>query len=734
MSPRGSRSRRGPASGRSSPFDDRRGPGRARSFRPSRRTAVAGLLALAAAAGAYWAWSAEPALPVHPNVLLITLDTTRADRLGSYGYASAGTPNLDRLALDGVRFARALSPVPLTLPAHASLMTGLQPYRHGVRNNGHFVLPEDVPTLAARFSAAGYETAAFVSAFVLDRQFGLARGFDVYDDALDPPAVDGAGLELERRGDRTASAAAAWLARRSQAPRRPWFLWVHFYDAHDPYAPPAPFAERHAATPYDGEIAFVDAQVGRLLESPDVQGAAPPLVIVAGDHGESLGDHGESTHGLFLYEGAIKVPLIVAWPGILRRQVVDTAVRLVDVAPTLARLAGVEFGATDGRDLTPLVRRTGEAPEPAPPAYAETYFPQFFMRWAPLRAVDDGRWKYIDGPEPELYEIATDPGEARNRAATDPAVARALKRTLETSVRATPDRSAQAPVSAEAQRRLSALGYVATPAVAQAGETGPDPKRMVPIFERLLAGNRAIAGGRAGEAARIARDVIAQDGANPFARLVLGRALLAGGDAPGAVAALTTYLAAVPGSAEAHHWLALAHVRQDRRDLALAEEEAALALDPRLAPAIALRAGLLFSSGRAGEGLEALRAAVEAQPNHAALRTDYADLLADAGRVDEAAAEYQRALDRRGDDTRALVGLGMLLARQSALDRALALFTKALELDAGQEEARIERAAVYSRLGRARESRADLERLTGPEVRPDIRATALRELAAMRRR
>ncbi|MGE0816873.1 MAG: sulfatase-like hydrolase/transferase [Vicinamibacterales bacterium] len=696
--------------------------------------AVAGVLAAAVAAGAYWFWTAEPALPDRPNVLLITLDTTRADHLGSYGYASAGTPNLDRLALDGVRFARALSPVPLTLPAHASLMTGQDPYRHGVRNNGHFVLPDDVPTLAARFSAAGYETAAFVSAFVLDRQFGLARGFDVYDDALDPPAVESAGLELERRGDRTASAAAAWLARRPQAPRRPWFLWVHFYDAHDPYVPPAPFDGRYSAMPYDGEIAFVDAQVGRLLQASDIQQAAPPLVIVAGDHGESLGEHGESTHGLFLYEGAIKVPLIVAWPGILRRQVVDTAVRLVDVAPTLAGLAGIELGPTDGRDLTPLMRRTGGAPAPASPAYAETYFPQFFMRWAPLRAVDDGRWKYIDGPDPELYEIATDPAETRNRAATEPAVARALKRTLETSVRAAAARSAEAPVSAEAQRRLSALGYVATPAAAAAGETGPDPKRMVPLFERLLAGNRALAAGRAGDAARIAREVLAQDPANPFARLVLGRALLAGADAAGAVAALKAYVAAVPGSAEAHHWLALAYVRQDRRDLALAEEEAALALDPRLAPAIALRAGLLFSGGRAGEGLEGLRAAVTAQPDHATLRTDYADLLADAGRPDEAAAEYQRALERRGDDTRALVGLGMLLARQGTLDRALALFTKALDLDPRQEEARIERAAVYSRLGRVRESRADLERLTGPDVRPDIRAAALRELARGRGR
>ena len=338
--------------------------------------------------------------PATPDVLLITLDTTRADRLGSYGYAGAATPNLDRLAADGVRFERALSPVPLTLPAHASLLTGRQPFTHGVRNNGHFVLPAEVPTLAAALAARGYETAAFVSSFVLDRQFGLARGFAHYDDQLDQaPPGPAASLELERRGDRTVAAARAWLAGTArQNSRRPYFLWVHLYSAHDPYVPPSPFRERFADRPYDGEVAFDDAVVGELLDATGYGAARGPLVVVAGDHGESLGDHGESTHGLFVYDSALRVPLILAWPGVVAPAVATPSVGLVDVAPTILDLAGANaLAGAEGRSLRSLVRGDGLADD-SPPVYAESYFPQYFMQWSPLRAIEAGRWKFIDAP------------------------------------------------------------------------------------------------------------------------------------------------------------------------------------------------------------------------------------------------------------------------------------------------------------------------------------------------
>jgi choline-sulfatase len=710
--------------------------------RPDPPRWLAGLAAVVllagGAAGLWMVWSrpAVPARPARPNVLLVTLDTTRADRLGSYGYAGAATPHLDRLAAGGIRFTQAMSPAPLTLPAHASLMTGRNPYAHGVRNNGHFVLAADVPTLAERFAAAGYDTAAFVSSFVLDRQFGLARGFATYDDALDPPRGLADSLELERRGDRTVAAAAAWLAGRPATPSRPYFLWVHLYDAHDPYTPPASYRASFEGRPYDGEIAFQDAMVGELLGRAGHGGASgAPLVVVAGDHGESLGEHGESTHGLFVYESAIRIPLLVSWPGVLAPRVVDPVVGLVDVAPTVTALAGVApIEGVDGRSLVALVDDRGLDATPPAAAYAETYFPQFFMGWAPLRAVRDGQWKFIDAPEPELYDLAADPGERHNVYAAQPATARSLRRQLETLARSAPGRDSPAPMSAEARQRLSALGYVSGPAApAPAGAPAPDPKRMAPLFERLLDGNRALARGDAAAAAAIAQGVLAEDAGNGFARLVLGRALLAGGRHREAIDALRAYLTAVPGSADAHPWIALAHLRLGDRARALAEEEAALALDPRHGSAIALRAGLLFSSGRRTEAVQTLRDAVAADSANHALRVSLADLLADAGLVAEAEPEYRRVIDARPNDVSALVGLGLLLARTERFEPALMTLTRVLDLDPGQDEARFEKGAVYERLGRVADARAVYDRLDAPATRPDIRAAAAARLRRLPR-
>lgn len=733
-----------------------RGPGAPHEAEPSSgkgeraasRVPIALVAGLVLAAAGYGAWTflrsgavGPPRTPL-PDVVLVTLDTTRADRLGSYGYAQAATPVLDRLAAEGVRFERAISPVPLTLPAHASVLTGRYPFSHGVRNNGHFTLPADVPTLTAQFAAAGYATAGFVSSYVLERQFGLSRGFGHYDDGLDPPASNtDEALELERRGDRTVHAAVAWLqARRtgaspasttSPASASPVFLWVHLYDAHAPYAAPAEFAARFPGRPYDAELAFVDANVGRLVESVTRERGRAPLVVVAGDHGESLGDHGESAHGVFVYEAAIRVPLIVSWPGELAARVVRTPVRLVDIAPTLAALTRLPpMAGVDGRDLTPLMR-IGDAALPTVTAYAETYFPEFFMGWAPLRAIDDGRWKYIDSPEPELYDLSIDPAEAHNRVEAEPATARMLRRQLEETGRAA-NRTAATTLSADAQRKLAALGYVSSPAPPAAGAVRPVPARMIGVFERLTVGNGALAAGRPHEAVAIATAALGEDRDNAFAQLLLGRGRLALGDPSGAAEALTAYLSRVPSSADAHHWLALAELQRGDRARALAEEEAALAIDPGHAAAIALRAGLLFSMGKRDEGVAALAAAVEARPSHPTLRTDYADLLADAGRVADAQMQYRRVLETRGDDTRARAGLGMLLAKAGQLEAAVAELTRVLDADPRHEEARIERAAAYARLGRAAESRADLERLTGPEVRPDIRRTAQRELARRR--
>jgi len=730
-----------------------RSTSQAPASRPTARTGIAGrwalvlgiVVALVAAAGLakFISGSRDGAArpgPVAstqpPDILLITLDTTRADRLGSYGYAGAATGNLDRLARDGVRFDRALSPVPLTLPAHASLLTGREPFHHGVRNNGHFVLPADVPTMAEALSARGYDTAAFVSSFVLDRQFGLARGFSHYDDGLDE-ATGGpfVSLELERRGDRTAAAARAWLAgARRQDPSRPYFLWVHLYDAHEPYSPPSPFREQFTGRPYDGEIAFQDAVVGSLLDAAGYGSPTSPLVVVAGDHGESLGDHGESTHGLFVYDAALRVPLIVAWPGRLRAASVSTPVRLIDIAPTLMDIAaGAIDEGMDGRTLRTLLEGGHEADEP-PPAYAETYFPQFFMQWAPLRALHAGRWKYIDAPEPELYDLQADPGERANLASQDTVRLATMRRVLEGLVGADAGRQASTPLSSDAQQRLSSLGYLsaAPPSTAAAPSTLPDPKRMLPLYEQLLDGNRELGRGDADRAARLARDVLAQDSGNSFARLLLGRAALAAGRNREAIDALRAYAAAVPGSADAHHWMALAHLRLGDRERALAEEEATLAIDPRHTAAISLRAGLLFSTGRRDEGIASLEEAVKQDPSNQALTLELADLLADAKRFDEAEPIYRRVLSARPRDGRALTGLGLLLSATGRLEPALEQLTRALEVEERDDEARFARADAYLSLGRVQEARLDYQRLAERAARPDLRQIASQRLKEAR--
>lgn len=712
-----------------------RGPVAVRSWRWRQVAAAAGLVI---ATGLLWWFRGDarvPSRPVaRPNVLLVTLDTTRADRLGSYGYGPASTPHLDRLAREGVRFERALSPVPLTLPAHASLLTGRQPYSHGVRNNGHFQLPDDVSTLAALLTSRGYQTAAFVSTFVLGRQFGLARGFVHYDDGLDEGA-SGQVLapELERRGDRTLAAAQAWLGDASRRGGAPYFAWVHLYDPHEPYAPPSPFRERFAGRPYDGELAFTDSLVGTLLEASGYGGPGSPLVIVVGDHGESLGEHGEQSHGVFVYGATLRVPLIVAWPGVLRPRVVPTTVRLIDVAPSIAALTGAgPLDAAEGQSLRPLLEGHSGGAEPVP-AYGESYFPQFFMRWAPLRTVEAGRWKYIDAPEPELYDLQTDPAEQRNMVASETARAASLKRTLAGMVGAGTGRQAAIPVTDDTRRRLDSLGYLSTsaPATTPPSERLPDPKRMMPLYERLLEGNRLLSEGRAEEAARLSQQVLVEDRSNAFAHVLLGRAALALGRNAQAIAAFTAYVTLVPGSADAHHWMALAHLRLGHRSRALAEEEAALAIDPRMVPALALKAGLLFSSGRRDDGLRVLQDAVARDGTQLAVRLELADLLTDAGRYAEAEAEYRRLIAARARDVRALLGLGLVLGATGRVEEAIVPLDRAVDADPRSDEARFARAEVLEQLGRTEEAGAEYARVASDSMRDDLRRIAQRKAASL---
>jgi choline-sulfatase len=411
------------------------------------------------------------------GLLIITLDTTRADRLSAYGYQSAATPAIDRLARGGVCFDRATSVAPLTLTAHTSLFTGLYPPHHGVRDNTDPPLaPAEASTLAEAFHAHGFRTAAFVGSMVLAAERGLSSGFDVYDDGRDR----GAAPPRRRPGSNVVDRADAWIDRLAG---RSFFLWVHLYDVHAPQTPTAPGGPR-TGDAYEDAITYVDAQIGRLLETLDRDHRlATTAIILAGDHGESLGEHGEWEHGIFLYEGALHIPLVVDVPGLngVGRRVPEVA-SLVDIAPTIRELFRLPAAETDGVSLVPALRG---AALPRRVVYAESMYARRFG-WSPLRMVRDERYKYIDAPRRELYDLDEDPFETRDISADRPSIVAAMRDKLLTFAERASNRPALGP-SADA-RALAALGYIAR-APAAPSVRPVDPKDHIQEYNAIRGGD-----------------------------------------------------------------------------------------------------------------------------------------------------------------------------------------------------------------------------------------------------
>ncbi|HEX2340615.1 MAG TPA: sulfatase [Vicinamibacterales bacterium] len=447
-----------------------------------------GLLTLVTTAvamlGAAWWRTARPE-PEPIGVVLITLDTTRADRLSPYGLMDVSMPHLERLAREGVVFDRATSVAPLTLPAHSSIFTGLFPAAHGVRDNADQPLSAERTTLAEILKAQGFETAAFVASAVLDPGRGLDQGFHKYS-GVSQTTLTGRTTSLasvesrQRRGDEVMSDAVKWLDGIGDAR---FFLWTHLYDPHRPYDPPEPFRSRQF-DPYIGEIAFVDSQIGRLLEALEHRGLLDrTLVVVAGDHGESLGEHGERDHGIFLYESVLRVPLIVRGPGFAPRRVGDV-VRLVDVMPTILDALDLSAPAMDGVSLVDVMHGTRRVDLEV---VAESMYPLWFG-WSPLRALRSGRFKLVDAPRPELYDLERDPVETRNLFDDRPALADAMTRRLDALAggRHTLRDLNRGAVPAELRDDLAALGYVTgSPMRTSANQNNlPDPKDRIGTMSR----------------------------------------------------------------------------------------------------------------------------------------------------------------------------------------------------------------------------------------------------------
>jgi arylsulfatase A-like enzyme/Flp pilus assembly protein TadD len=670
-------------------------------MRPGRRAlllAAIGAAALAALASCRRATSPEAASAAGWNLLLVTLDTLRADRLGCYGRAGAETPALDALAARGVRFEQAQSAVPLTLPSHATILSGLLPPRHGLRDNGRGALPADVATLATRLGGAGYRTGAFVGAFVLDHRYGLARGFATYDDEI---PRRGPELEAERPGSEVVDRALRWLdgappsGASGGAHATPWFAWVHLYDPHAPYDPPEPYRSRHTADLYAGEVAATDAQVARLLAALARRGETKrTLVAVAGDHGESLGEHGELTHGLLLYQGTLRVPLLLSAPGVLSPRVVEEPLGLADLAPTLAALLGQPLPAPrDGRDLSAALL-DGSAPPPAD-LYAETRYPATYG-WSPLYALRRGALKLIQAPRPELYDLVADPAETKDLRAVERREASTLTQALALLTRE--DRQAAAPaVDEESRARLQALGY-AVPAGASRA-SGRDPKDAVHLFRAFEQAREAEGSGRLAEAAALLRPLVDEDPGNAVFRSSYARVLRDQGKMDAALPLYREAAALSPTDPQVWYELATTLQKAGRADEARSALEEALRHDPGKPQAHNALAIALAGAGRLAEARSHLETALAVDPLDAQVWNNLGNVLRDMGGGEEAVRAYEKAiaLDPRYPDP--LNGLGALEVARDRPAAALPWFDRALALAPQQHEARLNRVIPLEMMG-----------------------------------
>jgi choline-sulfatase len=569
-----------------------------------------------------------PKTPAARNLLLITIDTLRADRVGAYGYGEARTPGIDALAARGARFDAAFSSAPITLTSHATIMTGRYPPGHGARHNGMRLDP-GVPTMADALRQAGFATAAFVAAFPLDGRFGLNKGFDTYSDRM-PRGAQGR-LASERPGHVVVDEAVAWLNGHCGAR---FFLWVHLFEPHTPYGDPSD--RRPVAARYDDEVAEADRQVVRLIvalgsESPST------MIAVAADHGEAFGEHGEISHSVFVYDTTLRVPLIIAGPGIAP-SVVPGAAGLVDLAPTLlSRLGPIKFDA-DGIDLEPAL--AGRA-IPSRDLYAESFAPLLDFGWSPLRSIRSGGFKYIAAPKPELYRISSDQGETQNLAETDKTQAAALDDRAQRISPAT--LSANRAKDPEAAARLQALGYVSGSETTASGAR-PDPKDKRELGARIA---EVTSGELQGRALRQALErILAEDSANPQAHVRLGYVLMEARDCPGAERHFKQAIAGHLPGADAYLGLAGCQAASRRLDAAATTLQQAEAAEPDNPVVVANHGVVLSDGGHPVEAVPLLRRALTLDPEFDEARFNLALAHLRAGQKNDAAKEATELLRR----------------------------------------------------------------------------------------
>ena len=632
--------------------------------------------------------ASSAAAPARPDVVVITIDTLRADHLGCYGDAGVQTPNIDSLARSGVRFSHASTPVPITLPAHTAIFTGSFPMATGMHDFSGNKLPPGSATLARVLASNGYSTAAFIGAAVLDSRFGLNQGFDVYFDHFDFSRLDETNLDLtERRGDLVASEALNWL---KQNPRQPFFLWMHLYDPHFPYTPPEPYATRYRAHPYDGEIAFADSQAGRLftyLKQQNLFDGA--LIVLAADHGEGLGEHGEKTHGFFIYDSTLHVPLIVKLPGATRGavpRVVGDEVSLVDVMPTVLQALRIPVPpGVQGRSLLGLVEgRPAGSGSKLSDLYAETYLPLIHFGWSRLRGLEWHGWKYIDAPRPELYDTRADPHELKNLLRDRQSEAHEMHDRLTGVIRRfTPaaggSSAEKEPTDPALLERLRSLGYVAVSAgslVDPNGKPAADPKDRVRVYELF---SDAMSDGQHG---RFEESLVKLREAEK----------------------------AEPSSLPIRYLMALDYYRQKDFPRARDRFQSALELEPKFALATYYLGLTQIALGDLDGAGDSLRRALELDPTNFAAAFDLGALELKRNHVDAALSQFQRAVDINPDYAQAWEALGEVDLFLKRNDEAVRALERAVSLAPNSAKAHHHLGRAYEAVGRAADAQRELAR------------------------
>jgi choline-sulfatase len=691
---------------------------------PLARRAILAAVLMGAAGALVWTFTSRSGAAFDQRpVILISIDTLRADRLPAYGYTKVATPNIDALAAAGTTFERAYSHAPQTLPAHASLLSGELPFEHGVRDNVGFTVKPGQWLIQSALQARGWPTAAFVSAYVMRAGVGLNQGFDTYDSELPAASGDRSIGQVQRDGDATLATAENWL----QAPdrKKPFFLFLHFYEPHKPYAPPPRFA---SYDPYDGEIAHVDEILGRLFErlrALDLYDRS--TIVLLSDHGEGLGDHGEQEHGLFLYNTTIHVPLIVKLPGQNRARRVAAPVQHADIVPTILELAGAPARqGIRGRSLRPLLDGTGTLADTG--IYSEALYSRYHFGWSELYALTDARYRLIRAPRDELYDLARDPKESASIAGERPQVRQAMRSALQTLL-ANASIAAPAAVTDEDRQRLAALGYVgagSSTALTLPGDSLADPKDKVAVLEKYrhateLAGQRRFA-----EATAIYRDVLRDDPGMTDVWTQLADVYTRQGMQSEAVQAFKEVIARDPKHAGSLIGAAAGLLRLGRLDEARRHGELAVSVAP--AGAHEILAKIAIAARDRAAALREAKLAQDADPTLPMPLYVEGVLAYNEGRYNDALGPLMRARDAVKGRTVQMHDLnyyiGDSLARLERYAQAEPYLVEEVRVFPQNLRARAGLAMLYRVMGRDLESDRAVEELVREAPTPEGRALA----------